>query len=63
METTLGRLLIIFLLACPMSFSAVFASFVDWTPNAGLSAPVRKSFGNATWVDINNDGLLDVVNS
>ena len=39
------------------------AAFIDVTTVAGLNAPISKVFGNPTWADINNDGLLDVVSS
>ena len=39
------------------------AAFVDVTSSAGIGAPLSKAFGNPTWVDINNDGLLDMVSS
>lgn len=63
MERLLIRLLTALLLATSGSFATVSGSFVDVTSSAGLNAPPTKAFGNATWVDVNNDGLLDVVNS
>ena len=41
----------------------VHAAFLDVTGSAGIGTPLSKAFGNPTWVDINNDGLLDVVSS
>lgn len=39
------------------------AAFVDVSAAAGLEDDPDKAFGNPTWVDINNDGLLDMVSS
>lgn len=40
-----------------------YAAFEDVSGLVGLQQITSKSFGNPTWVDFNNDGLLDVVNS
>lgn len=63
METAINRILIILLLVSTGNSSALFASFIDVTASAGMNAQPFKAFGNATWVDVNNDGLLDLVNS
>jgi hypothetical protein len=42
----------------------VFADFSDVSSEAGLLAEENmSSFGNPTWVDLNNDGLLDMFSS
>lgn len=43
--------------------SVVHADFEDVTDSKGLSPNPSKAFGNPTWVDLNNDGLLDMVSS
>ncbi len=45
------------------SFHSVYAGFVDVSGSVGLVSDESKSFGSPTWVDVNNDQLLDVVNS
>ncbi len=57
MDNIFIRIMILLLLAAPASFSRLSAAFVDVTIEAGLNAPLDKTFGNATWVDFNNDGL------
>ena len=58
-----SQAMMIVLLTCPLSFGAAVASFIDVTTDVGLNTSIGKTFGNATWVDVNNDGLLDVVSS
>jgi hypothetical protein len=48
-------------LLCFLYINIAPAAFIDMTDVAGIGAPISKSFGNSVWVDINNDGLLDVV--
>ncbi len=52
---------LVFLLLTP--FRGAYAAFEDVSGLVGLSQGFSKTFGNPTWVDFNNDGLLDVVNS
>ena len=53
-------LLVFLLLTSPRG---VYAVFEDVSDLVGLPQVFSKTFGNPIWVDFNNDGLLDVVNS
>lgn len=46
-----------------LGMSGARADFQDVSIAVGLEDTLKSSFGNPTWVDINNDGLLDMVNS
>ena len=57
------RVTAIVAVALTLIAQSTVAVFVDATDALDLDNIARKSFGNPTWVDIDDDGLLDMVSS